>query len=63
MKDGAGLARQRELKLGRTLGDDREVLEGLSGGETVVVEPPEKLADGESVRIAREGSADSDNNE
>jgi hypothetical protein len=29
----------------------------------VVVEPPERLADGESVRIAREGSADSDNNE
>ena len=63
MKDGAGLARQRELKLGRTLGDDREVLEGLSGGETVVVEPPERLADGESVRIAREVSADSNNNE
>jgi RND family efflux transporter MFP subunit len=63
LKDGAGLARQRELKLGRTLGDDREVLEGLSGGETVVVEPPERLADGARVQIAREGSGDSDNNE
>ena len=54
--DDAGTAQQRTLKLGRTLGDDREVLEGLSGGETVVVEPPEKLADGARVRVAREES-------
>lgn len=60
LKDGAGLARRRELRLGRTLGDDREVLEGLSGGETVVVEPPQKLADGARVRVAREESGDSD---
>jgi hypothetical protein len=51
------------LKLGRTLGDDREVLEGLSGGETVVVEPPEKLADGGRVRIAREAPDDGANDE
>jgi RND family efflux transporter MFP subunit len=44
-------AQQRAVKLGRTLGDDREVLEGLSGGETVVVDPPEKLADGARVRV------------
>jgi RND family efflux transporter MFP subunit len=61
--DEAGTARQRALKLGRTLGDDREVLDGLSGGETVVVEPPEKLADGARVRIAREASGGSENNE
>ena len=37
---------QRALKLGRTLGDDREVLDGLAGGDTVVLAPPESLADG-----------------
>jgi RND family efflux transporter MFP subunit len=61
--DDAGTAQQRVLKLGRTLGDDREVLEGLSGGETVVVEPPEKLADGGRVRIAREAPDDGANDE
>ena len=61
--DDGSTAQQRVLKLGRTLGDDREVLDGLSGGETVVVEPPEKLADGARVRIAREASGGSENNE
>ena len=46
-------ARVRKLKLGRTLGDDREVTEGLSGGDTVVVDPPEKLADGMRVTPAK----------
>jgi hypothetical protein len=45
---------RHELKLGRTLGDDREVLDGLAGGETVVLDPPEKLADGARVRVAKE---------
>jgi RND family efflux transporter MFP subunit len=44
---------RRELKLGRTLGDDREVLDGLAGGDTVVLDPPGKLADGARVRIAK----------
>ena len=43
---------QRALKLGRSLGDDREVLDGLAGGDTVVLDPPKDLADGERVRIA-----------
>lgn len=55
--------RQRNLKLGRTLGDDREVLEGLSGGDAVVLDPPEQLADGSRVRLAREESASEANNE
>jgi len=38
--------------LGRTLGDDREVLQGLAGGDSVVLDPPDTLADGASVRIA-----------
>jgi RND family efflux transporter MFP subunit len=44
------VARVRAVKLGRTLGDDREVLEGLAGGDTVVVDPPETLADGTHVK-------------
>lgn len=48
------VARMRTLKLGRTLGDDREVTEGLSGGDTVVVDPPATLADGARVTRAAE---------
>ena len=43
---------QRSLRLGRSLGDDREVLDGLAGGDTVVLDPPRDLADGARVRIA-----------
>ncbi len=50
---------RRTLKLGRTLGEDREVLEGLAGGDAVVLDPPDELADGASVRIAKdEGKTD-----
>ena len=49
---------QRAVKLGRTLGDDREVLEGLGGGDTVVLDPPDNLADGTRVRVATPAAAD-----
>ena len=45
-------AMQRDVKLGRSLGDDREVLSGLSGGDAVVLDPPEQLADGARVKPA-----------
>jgi RND family efflux transporter MFP subunit len=44
----------RTLKLGRTLGDDREVLQGLAGGDKVVIDPSDKLVDGARVRLASE---------
>ena len=47
-----GKAQRRAIKLGRTLGDDREVLDGLAGGDSVVLDPPEDLADGARVRVA-----------
>jgi hypothetical protein len=50
------------LQLGRTLGDDREVLSGLAAGDQVVLDPPEKLADGAKVKIAQ-GDTDSDSTE
>jgi hypothetical protein len=43
---------RRAVKTGRTLGDDREVLSGLAGGERVVLDPADTLVDGERVRIA-----------
>ena len=47
-----GKAQRRVLKLGRTLGDDREVLNGLAGGDSVVLDPSDDLADGARVRVA-----------
>jgi RND family efflux transporter MFP subunit len=41
----------RNLKLGATFGDDRQVLSGLSAGDTVVLDPPATLADGSRVRV------------
>ncbi len=54
VKTDAGKVERRSLKLGRTLGDDREVLDGLAGGERVVLDPPEDMADGARVRVAKE---------
>jgi RND family efflux transporter MFP subunit len=45
-------AERRELRLGRSLGDDREVTQGLAGGEVVVLDPPKDLIDGARVRVA-----------
>ena len=56
-----GKAMQRTLALGRTLGEDREVLQGLAGGDAVVLDPPEQLVDGVRVQPARE-DADADAN-
>jgi RND family efflux transporter MFP subunit len=52
--------RKHALQLGRTLGDDREVLSGLAAGDQVVLDPPEQLADGAKVKIAPAGDADND---
>jgi RND family efflux transporter MFP subunit len=46
-------AQRRTLKVGRTLGEDREVLDGLAGGDAVVLDPPENLEDGARVRVAK----------
>ncbi|WP_206860220.1 efflux RND transporter periplasmic adaptor subunit [Lysobacter changpingensis] len=42
----------RTVKTGRSLGDDREVLSGLSAGDEVVLDPPAELDDGARVRVA-----------
>jgi hypothetical protein len=58
-----GKARMHAVTVGRTLGDDREVLSGLEGGDVVVVEPPEKLQDGAIVRVAPESKDATANSE
>lgn len=51
-------ALQRQVTVGRSLGDDREVTQGLAGGETVVLDPPASLADGDRVRVAAAGDGE-----
>ncbi len=43
---------QRALETGIALGNDRQVLSGVTAGETVVLDPPDTLADGARVRMA-----------
>jgi len=50
----------RAVQLGRTLGDDREVLTGLSGGDVVVLEPSDQLRDGARVRVATDADTGAD---
>lgn len=45
----------RSLRLGPPSGSGRQVLSGLSGGETVVLDPPAGLKDGARVRVAEAG--------
>ena len=52
LDDGEGTVDLREVEVGRSLGDDREVTSGLAGGDTVVLDPPEALQDGDEVRVA-----------
>ncbi|MEP6906550.1 MAG: efflux RND transporter periplasmic adaptor subunit [Pseudoxanthomonas sp.] len=47
---------QRELRLGREMGDDRQVLQGLSAGESVVLDPPAELKEGAKVKMAEEAA-------
>ncbi len=54
--DDGDRVERRALKLGRALGDGREVLSGLSAGESVVLDPPAELQDGGKIRKAEEAS-------
>lgn len=45
----AGKVEQRTLKAGATLTNDRQILGGLQAGETVVLDPPPTLKDGDAV--------------
>src|SRR5690606_23866222 len=49
LEDDGKHVQQRELEVGRSLGDGRQVLSGLAAGETVVLDPPQDLEDGSRV--------------
>jgi RND family efflux transporter MFP subunit len=51
---------QRPVTVGRSLGGDREVLDGLVGGDSVVIDPPGALTDGSRVRVMTSASNDQD---
>jgi len=45
-------AQRRAVSVGGTVGDSRQVLAGVSAGETVVVDGPPELKDGAAVKVA-----------
>lgn len=47
---------ERSVTLGREMGEDRQVLQGLSAGESVVLNPPEELKDGMKVKMAEDAA-------
>lgn len=49
--DNQGLVQLKAVRLGRNLGDRVEVLEGLAGGEKIVLNPPDSMAEGDKVQI------------
>src|SRR5262245_11168759 len=46
---------RRVVKLGGTVGADRQVLSGLAEGERVVLSPPASVGDGDAVRLTQGG--------
>lgn len=50
--DDRGVVRLRKVKLGRDFGRSVEVVAGLHGDESLVVNPPDDLAEGEKATIA-----------
>lgn len=59
-RDGASVAfvlgdadrvQQRAVQAGQAMGKDRQLLKGVSAGESVVVSPPDTLRDGARVRL------------
>jgi multidrug efflux pump subunit AcrA (membrane-fusion protein) len=48
----ASTVEQRKVRLGRVMGEDRQVLSGLAAGDSVVLDPPATLQDGDKVRVA-----------
>ncbi|MEO6137080.1 MAG: efflux RND transporter periplasmic adaptor subunit [Luteimonas sp.] len=47
---------QHDLNIGIAMGDDRQILSGLSAGDSVVLDPPAGLKEGALVRIAKDAS-------
>ncbi len=54
-----GKVAARKVRVGRTLGEDLEITDGLSGGDVVVLAPPATLADGDSVEASGDDGSNS----
>jgi len=50
-----GKVERRAVRSGRALGADREILDGLSAGETVILSPVPELTDGDRVSVQGRG--------
>lgn len=50
-----GFAERRAVSLGGALGDSRQVEAGVAAGDTVILDPPAGLKDGDSVRARESG--------
>ncbi|MDQ3281568.1 MAG: efflux RND transporter periplasmic adaptor subunit [Acidobacteriota bacterium] len=48
-----GKAERRAVKVVSTEGDNSRLASGVRGGENVIVDPPEKLKDGDRVKVAK----------
>jgi hypothetical protein len=46
----------KPITLGHDLGSEVEVVAGLSGDDNVIVNPPDSIVAGETVRIARQAA-------
>ncbi|HJR74347.1 MAG TPA: efflux RND transporter periplasmic adaptor subunit [Luteimonas sp.] len=57
VNDKGDAVEQAEVKLGRAMGDDRQVVSGLSPGETVVLDPPPAMKDGDRIRVKEDEEA------
>jgi len=54
--DGEGRVKMRPVTLGRYLGETVEVVDGLVATDRVVLNPPDSLAEGDTVSIAKEAA-------
>ena len=55
--DASGHARLTAVTLGRDFGTQVEVVAGIAPGETIIVNPPDSLSDGEAVHVIAEPRA------
>ena len=46
------------ITLGRDMGNEVEVVSGLNAGDLVIVNPPDSLISGETVRVAQENASE-----
>ena len=49
--DGSGTVRMQPVRIGRNFGEAVEIVDGLQGSESLVLNPSDSLADGEKVQV------------